>query len=120
MVEENLYHRPDGKRECLTCKKNRNRKLYVPAGDILNAQAQAGDFSRVQSPEIAAKLRIASEGVRAIVDRPVHAAVAFDEFVEEETVMCSYTEYDGESGETMACGKPEHSAKVKHGNWRKV
>jgi hypothetical protein len=25
MIEGNLYHRPDGKRECLTCKKERNR-----------------------------------------------------------------------------------------------
>lgn len=39
---------------------------------------------------------------------------------DQEITMCSYTEYDGESGETMACGKPEHSPKVKHGNWRKV
>lgn len=28
MIEGNLYHRPDGKRECLTCKLARNQQYY--------------------------------------------------------------------------------------------
>ena len=39
---------------------------------------------------------------------------------DEEVKMCSYTEYDGESGETMSCGLREHSGKVRHGCWRKI
>lgn len=31
MVEGNLYHRSDGQRECLTCKRNRNRKIAAIA-----------------------------------------------------------------------------------------
>jgi hypothetical protein len=31
---------------------------------------------------------------------------------------CSYREWDGDSGRTMACGLPEHSPKQRHGNWR--
>jgi hypothetical protein len=34
--------------------------------------------------------------------------------------MCTYTEWSGELGETMACGLPAHSMKQKHGNWRKA
>lgn len=37
-----------------------------------------------------------------------------------ESPGCTYTEYDTDSGETVACGKAEHGPKVKHGNWRKV
>lgn len=39
---------------------------------------------------------------------------------EEPAPMCSYREYDTDTGETMQCGRPEHSPKVKHGNWRKI
>lgn len=39
---------------------------------------------------------------------------------EESALMCSYREYDTDTGETMACRKAEHSPKVKHGNWMKV
>ena len=37
-----------------------------------------------------------------------------------ESPGCTYTEYDTDSGETVACGKAEHGPKVKHGDWRKV
>ena len=37
-----------------------------------------------------------------------------------EEVMCSYREYDPESGDMMACGKPAHGPKVKHGSWGRV
>jgi hypothetical protein len=32
--------------------------------------------------------------------------------------MCTYREWDGDTGRTMACGLPEHSSKQRHGNWR--
>ena len=35
-------------------------------------------------------------------------------------VMCSYTEYDGESGETYRCGLAEHPPKVKHTRGERV
>jgi len=34
MVEGNLYHRRDGKRECLTCKRERNRGRKSNEGEI--------------------------------------------------------------------------------------
>ena len=40
--------------------------------------------------------------------------------VESFAAPCNYTEYDGESGETMRCTKPMHSGKIRHGNWVKV
>ena len=33
---------------------------------------------------------------------------------EPEVAMCSYTEYDHESGETYGCGLKAHGPKVKH------
>lgn len=33
---------------------------------------------------------------------------------------CSYSEYDMDSGETMHCGKRQHTFKVKHGDWYRV
>ena len=36
-----------------------------------------------------------------------------------EIQMCSYKEYDGESGEWMHCGLEQHSPKVRHGKWVK-
>jgi DNA-directed RNA polymerase subunit RPC12/RpoP len=39
---------------------------------------------------------------------------------EIEAVMCKYTEYDPDTGETMACGLPEHGPKIKHARWRKL
>lgn len=38
--------------------------------------------------------------------------------VETAPVMCSYSEWSGELGETVYCGLPQHSAKTKHGRWR--
>lgn len=40
--------------------------------------------------------------------------------VEPERPMCAYTEYDEPTGETMACGLHQHSAKVRHGNWKRA
>lgn len=37
-----------------------------------------------------------------------------------ERVMCRYSEYDQDTGETMACGLPSHSMKQKHSNWFRV
>ena len=36
------------------------------------------------------------------------------------SVMCTYTEYDGETGETYACGRFMHSSKIKHTRGAKV
>jgi hypothetical protein len=41
----------------------------------------------------------------------------------EEDVLvtrCAYTEYDEQTGETMACGLPTHSMKQRHGGWIKA
>jgi hypothetical protein len=36
-----------------------------------------------------------------------------------EIKMCGYTEFDGQTGEIIHCGLPEHGPKVRHGNqWR--
>jgi hypothetical protein len=32
----------------------------------------------------------------------------------EEVELCSYTEYDTETGETYRCGRTPHGPKVKH------
>ena len=42
MVEGNLYHRPDGKRECLTCKRARNRGVKPAAIGIKNEGNNSG------------------------------------------------------------------------------
>ncbi len=42
------------------------------------------------------------------------------EACDPDVEMCSYKEYDQESGETMGCGMPVHSAKYKHGQWRRL
>lgn len=38
---------------------------------------------------------------------------------EPELPMCTYEEYDIDSGETMLCGLHQHSFKVKHGAWHR-
>jgi hypothetical protein len=38
----------------------------------------------------------------------------------EQGVMCSYTEYDPETGETYRCGRQVHGPKVKHTRGEKL
>ena len=38
---------------------------------------------------------------------------------EEEAPQCSYTEWSSELGETVRCGLPAHSHKVRHGSFQR-
>lgn len=37
-----------------------------------------------------------------------------------EVEMCTYKEYDQDTGETMGCGLVKHSMKQRHGAWRRL
>ncbi len=58
------------------------------------------------------------ELVARVVPIAVPVAPAISRRVEvdetEVSLMCPYTEYDGETGETYRCGLAAHSFKVKH------
>lgn len=45
---------------------------------------------------------------------PPPAAPIVEAEAQEERLMCSYREYDPDTGETYACGLREHPGKVKH------
>jgi hypothetical protein len=72
------------------------------------------DFVPVANAMMGVKMNPAMERFVSVL--PTLSASDLD----PEPLMCSYTEYSGELGETMACGLPAHSMKQKHGNWRKV
>lgn len=58
--------------------------------------------------------------VAAKLDEPAVVPLTQHESAPEQQSMCTYQEYDQESGETMACGLRAHSGKVKHGAWHRV
>lgn len=75
------------------------------------------ETASLTAPSDVPKMNPAMQKFFANID-PSHAA--HDPEFDESKIMCRYKEYDGESGETMACGLPEHSQKQKHGNWRRA
>jgi hypothetical protein len=58
---------------------------------------------------------VTDEELEAIMPTDVEALVT-----EPEIPMCTYTEYDPESGETYGCRLREHGPKVKHQRGEKL
>lgn len=85
----------------------------------VNAKTSSGSAAAVESSKDArvsiSELRSIAAGVRENLDRSIQVSVSTAKPVEEEErVMCPYTEYDSETGETYGCRLPEHSVKIKH------
>ena len=74
-------------------------------GSVPSRLAGARAVGEDQPPDMAA--------LRAIAAGKMTSHEACD----PEAEMCSYKEYDQDTGETMHCGLPKHSAKQKHGAW---
>ena len=74
------------------------------------------EVSRVEIRKGAVPVLEPSFGVAE--DRVGIGEMALDD--EPAVEMCPYTEYVPDTGETVACGLPLHSGKVRHGAWSKV
>lgn len=126
MDEANLYHRGDGKRECLTCKRERNRgrKVSNEGNGIKKPELPtSGVVSRARDPRRAGIVdKVAKvEAVARREPRPL----AIESLVDNErlvvkTLICGFEAYNDGDGETYRCGLPKHGSKVKHGNWGKI
>lgn len=99
MSEPNLYHRSDGKRECLTCKRERNRGRRVSDG---HAFPRADSQQRVP----AARLRV-----------PTVSLPVAQERVEAEDVPTMPLSRLGGPGETRICVACESSLRMIRGKW---
>ena len=189
MQDPNLYHRRDGKRECLTCKRERNRGRK-PSGDlddrkdsriaecstlvsqvatkngryllpdkrerpsvhrIVGGSASkierspklstvgAGDGGQLDTVSSQPDRGNARAGTRidlllATIEKrhneprfgniPVMDGKSEKHMGEEidrtHELMCSYTEYDPETGETYRCGREVHGPKVNHTKGKKL
>ena len=123
MTEGNLYFRPDGQRECLTCKKNRNRKKHGSVDQLAEhstARRSCSDKHACSSPDRSAKIE--KFYVDEAVDRvntmsPIESLISSGLIrPSSEVPMCPHTEYDTDTGETYGCCLTEgHKGKCKRG-----
>ena len=106
------------------CAKCRSRKWNAGAGkdDSCESQALPSGTCRasmgtvVKSPAVAkepqpAPPKISMDELRSICAGNVHQQ---ESPIESEISMCSYTEYDTDTGETYRCRLPVHGPKIKH------
>ena len=78
--------------------------------EIRGGDSPAGHGSRAVASNPAAKVQAVD---RREPRRSSREPEPDDESM-DEGVMCSYTEYDPETGETYRCGLKAHTGKVKH------
>ena len=121
MVEGNLYYRPDGNRECLTCKRERNRGGNRDDGVRGAGRGAAVEASGSRDVESVPAVRGGQGTAQRLhtvqsLREELARGGGFDERPqgEPEAERCRYTEYDQDTGETHRCALSVHGNKVKH------
>ncbi len=79
-----------------------------------------GPVVETSQPSTVAASKPGLSDLRAMVAQLESKPVAALQPVPVALGPCPYMEYVGDIGETMACGKLEHSWKIPHGEWRRA